>query len=91
MRVRHAVVAFARDHQHRRFVFAEVGSLAVRRELLVGLAVAAPGRAAVFPLVEPDLVGGGVHTLEVPDAVVADDALELVVADGEPVHHVAAE
>src|SRR5437870_9305431 len=44
------------DHQHRRFELAELAGKAVRRLLLVALAVLAPGRPAVLPLVEPDLV-----------------------------------
>src|SRR6266542_1861707 len=45
----------------------------------------------MLPLVEPQLVRGGVHALEVPDAAMRDQTLEAVRVDREPVHHVAAE
>src|SRR5579885_679897 len=59
--------------------------------LLVTRAVGPPGWAAMLELVEPDFVRGAVHAVEVPDAAVCDQALEAAGADGEPIHHVAAE
>src|SRR5262249_6832201 len=52
-----------------------------------------PRQSLVLPLVEPELVRGPPHALEVPDAAVGDEALEprCNLVDREPVHHVAAE
>src|SRR5947209_3316872 len=55
---------------------------------LIAGAVAAPRRAAMLPFIEPDLVGGGVHAVKVPNAAMCDQAFEAVGAHGEPVHHV---
>src|SRR5687768_8454142 len=41
------------DDEHRRLEFAEVAGEAVRRMLLVTVAILAPGRAAVLPFIEP--------------------------------------
>src|SRR5207244_3695677 len=84
---RNAKVQVVVDYKHRRLkVFGEP----VRREFLVGLAID-PRRAAMLPLVKPQLIGQGVHTVEVVDAAMSDEGFELDRVSLEPVHHVAAE
>src|SRR2546426_3127274 len=82
-----AEVELALDHQRGRL---ESLHVAARREAPVQLRVL-PGRAAEFPLREPELLGGAVLAGQVEDAVVRDQALEAVGVAGDPVDHVAAE
>src|SRR4029077_17747308 len=81
LRIGHAEIELAADHQRGSLVLAEAGGKLRRRPSVV-LQRVVPGRAAFIPSLEPELFRGDVHAGGIIRAGMADEALEAAGVSG---------